>query len=248
MSTCPTNDDSTGKVAYPPADNKVREYFMASEPIMAENVDEQATRYLVFLQILFDLTVDLIESKSNVHKAGDLRELLGSESSERAGLYARVADKAGKALEAEKGGNDQPSDRRKKALACTSQSLQRLRKSLSISDDKGPIVIYFDEAHILHTKLTPDDNVSFYAALCSALSSLESDIFAIFLSTKSSLTAFAPPQELHPSLRVFSAAENHLVAPFTELPFDIHPRLPIKDVTLEKLHTASFMCRFGRPL
>jgi hypothetical protein len=110
-----------------------------------------------------------------------------------------------------------------------------------------PVVLYFDEANALHESFT-EDGVSYYAALCTALDALsgERPVFGIFLSTKASLANFAPPGEHHSSHRVHLG--NHLLAPFTELPFDVHPKFPIREVTLDELHEVSFMCRFGRPL
>ena len=113
--------------------------------------------------------------------------------------------------------------------------------------DKKTIVLYFDECNALHQKVT-NDGATYYAALCYALDKLKG-IFGIFLSTKSSLAHFAPPREHHNSSRVHEKhTENRLLAPFTELPFDVHCDFPIRNVTLDELHTVSFMCRFGRPL
>jgi len=117
------------------------------------------------------------------------------------------------------------------------------------SDEKPPIILYFDEANALHQQRMKEDDASFYDALCTALDALNGDraaTFGIFLSTKLSLGAFAPPGEHHPSHRVHN--QNHLLAPFTELPFDIHPKLPMDNMILDELHDVFFMCRFGRPL
>lgn len=113
---------------------------------------------------------------------------------------------------------------------------------------KEPIVMYFDEANALHKSLTSDKDASYYTALCTAINGVgtKGAAFGIFLSTASSLASFAPPREYYDSSRTHG--DMHLLAPFTELPFDVHPDLPIGDVTLDELHTVSFMCRFGRPL
>ena len=92
-----------------------------------------------------------------------------------------------------------------------------------------PIVLYFDEANALHQLFT-GDGVSYYTALCTALDALNGKrAFGIFLSTKSNLANFAPPVNHHDSHRVHGV--NHLLAPFTELPFDVHHKFPITEVT-----------------
>jgi len=110
---------------------------------------------------------------------------------------------------------------------------------------KKPIILYFDEANGLHDVSTADGE-SYYSALCCALNYLREAAFGIFLSTKSSLANFAPPGDHHPSHR--NHGIDSLLAPFTELPFDVHPEFPLRDVTLDELHEVFFMCRFGRPL
>ena len=107
-----------------------------------------------------------------------------------------------------------------------------------------PIVLYFDEANALHKLETPDKD-SYYDALCTTLSGIR-PAFGIFLSTKSSLAEYAPPAEQHASSRVHD--NDRLLAPFAELPFDVHPQFPLWNVELNELHEVSFMCRFGRPL
>ena len=138
-----------------------------------------------------------------------------------------------------------------------SESLEQLRERLLAPRDvKQPIVVYFDEANALHDKVLHNDSASrgkasYYTALCTAIDALnggKGQAFGIFLSTKSSLANFAPPREFHNSNRVIGEGKNNLLAPFTELPFDVHPTFPIGNVTLDELHEVSFMCRFGRPL
>jgi hypothetical protein len=115
-------------------------------------------------------------------------------------------------------------------------------------DGEKPIVMYFDECNVLHANSTKDGK-TFYAALCHTLDALKGSIFGIFLSTKSSLSKFAPPKDHYPSTRMHGKhQDSRLLAPFTELPFDVHPDFPLRGVTLDELYTVPFMCRFGRPL
>ena len=117
-----------------------------------------------------------------------------------------------------------------------------------LPENRKPIILYFDEAHHLQDRAT-QDQVTCYDALCTALNALvdskgvRAAAFGVFLSTNSSLAQ--PPKQCY-SHRVYN--ENRLLAPFTELPFDVHPKFPFGDVALDELHTESFMCRFGRPL
>jgi len=119
----------------------------------------------------------------------------------------------------------------------------KLQEALGVPKTQ-PIILYFDEANALH-KVRTSDGDSYYDALCTALNGIR-PAFGIFLSTKSSLAEYAPPAEQHASSRVHD--NDHLLAPFTELPFDVHPQFPIWNVELAELHEVSFMCRFGRPL
>jgi hypothetical protein len=97
------------------------------------------------------------------------------------------------------------------------------------SDTTKPIVLYFDEANALHKSFT-EDGPSYYFALLLALKTLGPGIFGIFLSTKSSMADFAPTAERHPSTRGDGkSTEDVLLAPFTELPFDVHPELPVTE-------------------
>jgi hypothetical protein len=91
----------------------------------------------------------------------------------------------------------------------------------------GPIankffaIVSFDEAHTLQRSGVPGRNP--YFALMHVLSTLvENHIFFIFLSTNSSLSAFAPTDSDYPSVRVQKGSS--LIPPFFELPFDVFCR------------------------
>jgi hypothetical protein len=118
-------------------------------------------------------------------------------------------------------------------------------------DDTIKLIIYFDEAHPL-TKATPgyENEKTRYDFLCSCLNEfLKFPMFAIFLSTNSSLSHFASPNALAKSARIrHGDAVTH--APITETPFDCHPNLMVEQgkLTVEDICTISFMAQFGRPL
>lgn len=134
------------------------------------------------------------------------------------------------------------------------------------------LVMYFDEAHGLAGSSSEDDkgtvnsrtrvggvgnNTGFPTrtgldALRACIQHLSRfDVFAIFLSTDSSLLTFAPTSKQHASYRGMSESAK-LNAPFVELPFDV--LLDKRSLAVESKHRleevcrSSFYVRFGRPL
>jgi hypothetical protein len=78
----------------------------------------------------------------------------------------------------------------------------------------------FDEAHGLVAEPKFGALQSLYHNLETVLSWIKGhNICSLFLSTSSKLSGFAPPASLHPSARAVSSGK--LIAPFTELPFDV---------------------------
>ena len=86
---------------------------------------------------------------------------------------------------------------------------------------------------------------------------LHGRLCALFLSTASQLAILNTPESLPRSFR-YEQAKPHLMAPFTEMPFDCHPSLASSDekggpsiklgLMLEDVQDFAFMVRFGRPL
>ncbi|KAH9949216.1 hypothetical protein B0H21DRAFT_820225 [Amylocystis lapponica] len=116
------------------------------------------------------------------------------------------------------------------------------------------LILYFDEAHILTTKPAPPnpDEKKLYDVLCSTLEELRRHsiaAFALFLSTNSSLSRFAPIPTQAASGRARTTAKD-LQAPITEIPFDCSRNFPINWATLTyaEICTVDFMAQFGRPL
>jgi hypothetical protein len=138
------------------------------------------------------------------------------------------------------------------------ENLQKLLSTLEalLTERRGEkgikIVIYFDEAHIL-AEGKPDPETtekSLHDILCLCLNRfLAFPIFTIFLSTTSSLVAFAAPNTLARSARLRDGTAR-IHPPITETPFDCHPGLLVKPGTLSrtKVSEISFMAQFGRPL
>jgi hypothetical protein len=135
-------------------------------------------------------------------------------------------------------------------MATAANVFQRKIDSLS-SSAPALIILYFDESHSLHEVLPGDPKgATRYAALCWALDTLRStQMFSLFLSTNSNLTAYAPPTARSYSGRI-SALEDNVQPPYTALSFDCHPDFPVNAaaLSLKDTSTISFLCCFGRPL
>jgi hypothetical protein len=110
------------------------------------------------------------------------------------------------------------------------------------------IILYFDESHSLHEVLLADLNrATRYAALCWALDTLcSTQMFSLFLSTNSNLSAYMPPNTRSCLSRI-NALEDNVQPPYTALPFDCHPDFPINAaaLSLKDTSTISFLCHFG---
>ncbi|KAJ1300604.1 hypothetical protein OPQ81_002258 [Rhizoctonia solani] len=125
------------------------------------------------------------------------------------------------------------------------------------SPSKNACFVPFDESHKL-TK-SPQAIIGFrsrspYHNLGTVLSKLcHLPIFFIFLSTNSHLQQFAPSVSHHPSARVSNGSK--LVAPFTELPFDVFMKEMFEELdgskrarSLVNACTTDVMSSMGRPL
>ena len=119
------------------------------------------------------------------------------------------------------------------------------------SSSPALIILYFDESHSLHEVLPRDSRgATRYAALCWALDTLcSTQMFSLFLSTNSNLSAYAPRNTRSYSGRI-SALEDNVQPPYTALSFDCHPGFPVNAAALSLKDTSktSYLCRFGRPL
>lgn len=114
------------------------------------------------------------------------------------------------------------------------------------------LIMYFDEAHVLTPE--PGNNSKRRAEktnldwLMSALDEFRSyGLFAIFLSTQSSLQSLAPSVLWANSPR-YIAALPKLHAPITETPFDCMPMIIPSSLTYDDICAPLYMSQFGRPL
>ncbi|KAF8512928.1 hypothetical protein BU17DRAFT_95797 [Hysterangium stoloniferum] len=139
------------------------------------------------------------------------------------------------------------------------QSFQELQEGLKQrcsnwpSNSVCPILISFDEVHVLYThrKIDIGSDYTLYSRMKSVLNEVVMCAFGVVsLSTASQIPRLAPSKENAPSVRERDD-ERLLPAPFTELPFDVHiianPLVPNK-ATLTSVGTLEFAAKFGRPL
>ncbi|KAG6824344.1 hypothetical protein H0H92_007152, partial [Tricholoma furcatifolium] len=118
----------------------------------------------------------------------------------------------------------------KKVIEYTNNVLGLLKQCKSDETDPKPYILFaFDEAHHLTMDRTTETNASMsrtaYQCLCKALSYFTgAQVFALFLSTYSRLSAFSPSNRNFWSSRPMQqAGDEALWPPFVELPFDIGP-------------------------
>ncbi|KAG6825825.1 hypothetical protein H0H92_002298 [Tricholoma furcatifolium] len=164
-------------------------------------------------------------------------------------------------LKSDSQGKPTKKDIHEKVIEYTNNVVGLLEQRKSNASDPKPYILFaFDEAHHLTMDRTNETDASMsrtaYQCLCKALSYFTgAQVFALFLSTYSRLSAFSPSNRNFWSSRgLQQAGDEALWPPFVELPFDIGPK-PLKGILVqEKAHTITeictldFMARFGRPL
>ncbi|CAA7268435.1 unnamed protein product [Cyclocybe aegerita] len=130
-------------------------------------------------------------------------------------------------------------------------ALQELIRRIPVAKGKAPLVVmYVDEAHELDVRaINSSRNLTLYDLFTTAVSEYPEGFFVLFLSTVSRMRQLAPRTKLTRSNR--SVVTGDLIPPYTEMPFDCHPSLPVSslgDLTLKDVQDFSFIARFGRPL
>ena len=115
---------------------------------------------------------------------------------------------------------------------------------------KIQMIVYLDEAHTLTERISYGlEGNTLYDCLVSAFSDYASvPVFFLSLSTDSRMGALAPSALQGRSARSRKAGQV-LIAPFTEMPFDLIPDVIQPEVyTAREVASLSFMAKFGRPL
>ncbi|KAH9923393.1 hypothetical protein B0H21DRAFT_895174 [Amylocystis lapponica] len=172
----------------------------------------------------------------------------------RGTIYATPVMNADSLDSAWEGPLDTAQTRAKEALVLLIDKITNLSETPHTSSTAVKLMFYFDEAHMLPTTLVKGDSPekSLYDVMCSTFDTLRLEstaVFAIFLSTNSSLAKFAPVGRQANSARARENAHD-LQAPLTEIPFDCSDRFPLRmrNLTMNDLCKMEFMARFGRPL
>ena len=114
------------------------------------------------------------------------------------------------------------------------------------------MMVYLDEAHTLTKRVYAPGEVeekTLYDCVVSAFSDYASfPVFFLSLSTNSRMDALAPSARQSRSARGRKAGQV-LVAPFTEMPFDLIPDVIQPDTyTARDVASLTFMANFGRPV
>ncbi|CUA71498.1 Apolipoprotein B-100 [Rhizoctonia solani] len=258
--TIPINIREEGELerdAYPPPDNRIRLFFQER----ANDDDKiQQAHYMIFLQELFALAHRLV----NTHFPGLTGAILASKWADylaegqtdlatgpnRQQFYNKAVDAATAKISKSKS-----FDLAELATDLRTSCRRLIARVRLTSDEKNACFVYFDEAHPLTQAIKNPSNQhkrNQFHNLGKVLSHLINyKMFFIFLSTNSSLKDLAPPVAFYRSER--KVVGEQLIAPFTELPFDIHennviPRFKSRMLTLKEACKVDVMVLFGRAL
>ena len=134
------------------------------------------------------------------------------------------------------------------SAAALVQRLDALAHIERNSDSGFSVIVYLDEAHTLQRTSRGQEDLytSLMRVLCE-LTSEETPIFFVFLSTNSKLISFEPTDIYYPSLRVFQG--RSLVPPFFELPFDINYSSESRvELTLQQSCSLEHIAKAGRSM
>ncbi|KAG8731818.1 hypothetical protein FRC10_001433 [Ceratobasidium sp. 414] len=253
-----------GEETYPLSDSPICGYLGGHE---AKSDTLLQAEYAILLRVLFDKTVDVVGSEPG------LRGLTGRALARAFAEHLKEGES-----EYEVGANRQnffdavvrEATKYRSRLGSPDKIqvwtlMKELRKSCSklvtaVSrnhiTNTNACLICFDEAHTL-TDATGINNRERtrtpYQNLREVLSGLtDQPLFFVFLSTNSHLGEFSPTnslQCLHPSVRVYKG--QRLIAPFTELPFDVFKEVVLKgkkELTLPVVCSTEVLTGFGRAM
>ncbi|KAI0919151.1 hypothetical protein AcV5_002142 [Taiwanofungus camphoratus] len=258
--TLPLNvraQDGKSEFAYPPPDNKVRDYLTGKR-----DERETLTACLAFFKWLFAKTAMFLQAQEEVKDGETLalswRNLLDRDGhAVRDNLYSKVvADAEAELTEVLK--TKDPYGILSKEACDEATKLVELIKSRTRRHFEATeviLMIYLDEAHTLSDQGIKNNNTGLncFDVFCKALTHLTNvaQLFVVTLSTKSNLSKHAPSKSAHRSNRVVND-EAALQAPFVELSFDClvdnRPIVVPGTLTLDDFSQVEFMAKMGRPL
>ncbi|KAG9083195.1 hypothetical protein FRC06_004663, partial [Ceratobasidium sp. 370] len=224
---------------YPLSDSPVREYFEDHEK---KSDTQLQAEYAILLLVLFDKTVDVIRSKGRLQgrtgrglACAFAEYLKQGGSEEEVGANRRVFfDAVVQEANEHRSRLDSPGQARVKTLTKKlKESCKKLVAAISPNHitNTNACLVYFDEAHRL-TETTGINN-------------MERTLTPYHNLGK----RFAPANVLHPSSRVFKG--RRLIAPFTELPFDVFKAEVLndkKELTLPVVCSTEVTAAFGRAM
>ncbi|PPQ89314.1 hypothetical protein CVT25_000381 [Psilocybe cyanescens] len=230
--------------AYPPPDAPVNEIFQLIGRTSGD-LNNAVLKFHLFFQILFNHTAEKVKTlekpkDSGVRTQRELATLLRADLATTGSRY--------KFYEAVKSEFLHRVDAIPSTIAASAdESLGNLVRLLPGHDLS--LIVYVDEAHTLtNVPIAPPGETLYSAMIKAAAHHVGRPFFILFLSTSSQLRHLASPAFLTRSARKSSAA---LVSPFTEMPFDCHPKL-VKGIkpglSLEEIQDFQFIAYFGRPL
>jgi hypothetical protein len=231
--------------AYPPTDKVVRNHL----DLAPGTTDEAGCKQYIrsFLSSLFTSALGQAEQLLPLRKKvsyADMAKIFYdffANPSQRDGFYENVVVNA-----------------RKGPYIDVWESFKNLKDKLKRRCSKWPptfcpFLISIDEIQVLYTHRRVDDGSDYtlYSRLKSVLNEgVKYDFAIISLSTASHLPSLAPSKDIAPSMRE-RGDERILLAPFTELPFDVYvaaePLTP-GQATLTSVGSLEFTAKFGRPL
>ncbi|PCH39715.1 hypothetical protein WOLCODRAFT_97721 [Wolfiporia cocos MD-104 SS10] len=261
-------NDKSG-LPYPPADTEVVSFLLKNDAAYYEDV---LLRYLIFFEHLFSRVEEVMKelTKDQYTDECDLARVWWDYlTTNRASLYESVIKRITYIPHA----TADEIKRQARDTVATGTSLIDYLKTLTprqtLDGNDGQtsldLVVYFDEAQTLAKSMlqtqeesaAQDDTQnrprSRYDALLSALNRIRHlTLFAVTLSTNSSLHELAASLAMHASMRLHQVEYNSLQAPYTELPFDCllngKHLIEAGQCTLKDTCQVSFISRFGRPL
>lgn len=230
-------------LAYPPVDVRVRSYLLAA-PLVEKEVECKKYLNQFMCAIFSEANSQLLRFAQDAATPMTLKQFaqrfrrLFSNQDERISFYARVIENTSSSYDS--------------LITCSKSLTRTLEAQLNVQENEAnwplcPIILSFDEVHVLFEKHQPDGH-SLYSRLKSVLSELRTEpVTTLVLSTASTVSEFAPAQDVAPSIREQSD-KLALPEPFTELPFDLDVSLKHNRETLQSVGRLKFTVQFGRPL
>ncbi|KAJ2918955.1 hypothetical protein MD484_g1413, partial [Candolleomyces efflorescens] len=230
--------------AYPPPDEPLVDIFKSMTG--CKDTESAAGALHLFFAILFSHIESKVDTLGKDQLAVKLRTYLAKDGC-REQFYREVRGDFEEQLK----GHTAHGETRTRAQSALSRLVEKLPPPDARSNKAVSLLLSMDEAHTLSDLKIGPGSGSLYDVMVKVAADYwgaKYKFFILFLSTSSQLRRLAPPPRLAKGARQIPVTP---VAPFTEMPFDCHPRLrnPIQpDLELIDIQQFEFITRFGRPL